>query len=262
LRDCFQKYSVKRIPMEFQALIHDLWLASTVMQALLVGVLLYRRAWSKFPIFTTYACCCLLEGALAFVTKGNGMLYFYTYWVCEAVTTLLGLAIVYEVFNELFSPHAALRKIARMIFRIAIILLALVAAVVMISEASTSPVRVIGSVMMVVAEAVRFVEVGLLMFLFLFSGAFGLHWRAPVFGIALGLGVFAAVDLVNVTLHSHLESSAYGFLNLTRAAAFCISVSVWTMYLYLPERVSSSEEVPKKAQLEQWNQAVMELISR
>jgi hypothetical protein len=33
-------------------------------------------------------------------------------------------------------------------------------------------------------------------------------------------------------------------------------------YLLAPERAATAVEVPKQAQLEQWNQAVMELINR
>jgi hypothetical protein len=254
--------------MALRPLIHDTWLLATALQVLLVGVLLIRRMWSRFPIFTAYACCNLLEAALAYVTAGNGMLYFYSYWLCEAVTTVLGLAIVYEVFTALFAPHAALRRIARMVFRWGMVLLVLLGIVVIATEASVNR-NMFGSAVMVIAEAARFVEVGLLMFLFLCSGAFGLHWRAHVFGIALGLGIFAAMDLLNVTLHSHFgnipffgNNDVVDVLNLTRGAAFCISVSMWAAYLYLPEHVASSNEVPKTAQLEQWNQAVMELISR
>jgi hypothetical protein len=248
--------------MALRQLIHDTWLAATALQVLLVGVLLIRRTWARFPIFTAYACCNLLEAGLAYITAGNGMLYFYSYWICEAVTTVLGLAIVYEVFNALFEPHAALKKIAKIIFRGGVVLLVLVGVLVIVSEAFVNR-HIFGSPVVVSAEAARFVEVGLLMFLFLSSSAFGLHWRAHVFGIALGLGSFAAVDLINVTLLSHLgKGNLANVLSLARGAAFCFSVSVWAAYLYFPERVSSSDEVPKTAQLEQWNQAVMELISR
>jgi prepilin signal peptidase PulO-like enzyme (type II secretory pathway) len=115
---------------------------------------------------------------------------------------------------------------------------------------------------MVVAEATRIVEVGLFMFLFLFSSAFGLHWRENVFGIALGLGVFAAVDLINVTMRSQFGSGVAEVMNLVRMTAFNLSLLLWTVYLLAPERATSSAEIPKRAQLEQWNEAVMELISK
>jgi hypothetical protein len=247
--------------MPFRVLIHDIWLVSIALQVLLVVVLLINKAWIRFPVFTAYAAFNLFEAGIAVAVSKNPILYFYSYWICHAVSTILGLAVVYEVFKELFWPHAALRKTARIIFRVAIVLLVLLAVVVLASETSVSTSS-LGSVVFVIAEATRVVELGLLMFLFVFSSAFGLHWRAHVFGIALGLGVFAAVDLVNVTLRSHLGNGAANILNLARAVAFCLSVLLWVAYLLAPERVPSSGEVPKRAQLEQWNQAVMELISR
>ena len=47
-----------------------------------------------------------------------------------------------------------------------------------------------------------------------------------------------------------------------RLLAFNASLLIWLGYLLVPERATSSAEIPKQDQLEQWNQAVMELISR
>ena len=259
--------------MVYRSLIYDVWVAASVLQFLLVTVLVFRRTWKKFPVFTAYAAFNLFEAGVTFAVSKNGMLYFFTYWACQAVATILGLAVVYEVFNALFSTHAALRKIARLIFSRGVILLILLGLLVMASELSlinnfsinsfSGGMVLFSRVVMVVAEASRFVEMGLLVVLFLFSSAFGLHWKAHVFGIALGLGVFVAVDLVNVTLRTHLATGAPAdILSMARGGAFCISVFLWTAYLYQPEHVVASDEVPRTAQLEQWNQAVMELINR
>jgi hypothetical protein len=51
-------------------------------------------------------------------------------------------------------------------------------------------------------------------------------------------------------------------LNFARVITFCISVLLWTGYLFAPEKAAGSAELPDRAQLEQWNQAVMELIKR
>jgi hypothetical protein len=256
--------------------VNDLWIASSLLQALLCGILLFRRTWSRFPAFTVYTAFNLFEAAITFAVSKNVMLYFFTYWACQAVSIILGLAVIYEIFNALFASHSALKKTAKMIFCGVGVVLVLLGGVVVILELSTNPhvfranpqvfsfaMWVFSNVVMVSAEAARFVEVGMLMFLFLFSSALGLHWKAHEFGIGLGLGVFVAVDLVNVTLRSHLGNGVPGdILNLARGSAFCLSVLIWTTYLVSPEHVTISDEVPKTAQLEQWNQAVMELINR
>jgi hypothetical protein len=122
--------------------------------------------------------------------------------------------------------------------------------------------RSIARVVMVATDGTRIIELGLIMFLFLSSSAFGLHWRQNEFGIALGLGTCSAIELINVTLMTHLSPEAGQILSLVRSLSFNGSLLIWLGYLLFPERATSSGELPKKAQLEQWNQAVTELINR
>jgi hypothetical protein len=125
----------------------------------------------------------------------------------------------------------------------------------------------VGSALLIVEEAARILQVGLIVFLFLFSSAFGLHWRQHIFGVALGLGVATVVELVAVTLALHTgpllaQSFLAKSLNVAHVVSFDFSILIWLGYLALPERAASRAEVPQRAQLEQWNQAVMELINR
>ena len=247
--------------MGLRAIVHDIWLAGIGLQVMLAAVLLYKKRWQNFPLFSAYALFNLFQAALLYSVAGHRIAYFYVYWVGEAISIMLGFAIVYEIFTALFSTHVALRRLATTVFGIAVLVLIVLGVVVVFVQPQLGTPG-FSSAVMVVAEAARFIEVGLLMFLFLFSSAFGLHWRAHVFGIALGLGVFTAVDLVNVTLRSYFGPDAIGALNLARVSAFALSVLMWTVYLWAPEHVTSTDQVPERAQLEQWNQAVMELINR
>ena len=224
-------------------------------------VLLFKKRWKKFPVFTAYVLFNLVEAAVLLSVSTNGMVYFYTYWICEAITTMLGLGVVFEIFTALFSEHRALRKLALTVFRLAVIILVFLGLLVIFAQAQMEKTSV-GSAGMVVAEAARSVELGLLVFLFLFSSAFGLHWRTHVFGVALGLGIFVAVDLTNLTLRSEFGRGVADVLNLARTFGFDLSLVLWAAYLFAPQRVGVTSEVPKRAQLEQWNQAVMELISQ
>ena len=75
--------------------------------------------------------------------------------------------------------------------------------------------------------------------------------------------MFAAVDLITVTLIGHLgPTTQLADSSLVRGISFSTSLLIWLGYLLVPERATSSGELPKKAQLEQWNQAVTELINR
>ena len=239
---------------------HDVWVAGIGVQILLMLVLISKKTWQKYPAFSAYAFFNLFEATITFAVRGQPTVYFDTYWICEAIGVVLGLAVVREIFTNMCLPHPALRKLATIIFRMAVIALSALACAVIYMQ--SGDVRGIAKAVLLAAEAARLVELGLIMFLFLSASAFGLHWRQHVFGIALGLGMFAAVELVNVTFIGHVSSTMVAAFNLARGISFSTSLLIWFGYLIVPERTASNAEIPKRAQLEQWNQAVMELISQ
>ncbi len=239
---------------------HVLWLASLVLQAGVVVVLLGKRMWEKFPMFTAFASFNLLYEAVAFAALHRGF-YFYIFVAGESISLVLELALVYEVFKHLFSAQPALRKLAKLVFRGVVVLLVVLAGAVIYTQ---SPIgaKGVGNAILVAEEAARIIEVGLIMFLFLSSSVFGLHWRQNVFGIALGFGIYTATELVTVTMMQHVAPAVIPYLGLGLAVLGNLSVLIWLGYLLAPERVTSAADVPKRAQLEQWNQAIMELINQ
>lgn len=246
--------------MPLGSLIPDLSIASIALQVLLAATLLAKRSWQKYPMFVAYVFFTLFETAATFPGDRMGAAYFYTFWVCEAIGIFLGLAVVREIFTNIFAPHAALRKLAILIFRVAVVALILLACGALYEQSATA--RTFARDVMLATDATRIVELGLIMFLFLSSSAFGLHWRQNEFGIALGLGTCAAIELINVTLMTHLSPAAGQILSLVRSLSFNGSLLIWLGYLLFPEPVNSSGGLPEKAQLEQWNQALTELINR
>jgi hypothetical protein len=74
------------------------------------------------------------------------------------------------------------------------------------------------------------------------------------------LGLFVAVELIVITTLAHVGTVASGTATTLRMLAFVVSLLVWIGYLLVPERASIGVEIPKRAQLEQWNQVVLELI--
>jgi hypothetical protein len=244
--------------MAVHSFIHGLWISSIALQAVLAMVVLTKRLWNRFPFFSAYVVASLLELVVAYVLRTSGPVYVRFYWTAEAITLLLGLGIAYEIFRKIFIAHPALRRIAAILFGAAVV--ALVALGIFVVEWKTpSGDKSLTSAILVIAEATRILEVGLVMFLFLFSTAFGLHWRQATFGIALGLGIIATVELMAVTMQSELGSSALSILNLARTSGFNFTLLIWLGYILAPERTAVMA-LPERSQLEQWNRAVMELI--
>jgi len=208
-----------------------------------------------------YSLFCLLQSLLGYELQKMPQLYSYAYWTCEAFGFALGLAVIYEIFKMLLTSYPALHRLAKRTFECALVfLLVLACGVVYFQSAIEGSKFVAGFVLL--EQATRIAQVGLIVFLFSFSRAFGLGWRQHIFGIALGLGIFTTVELVSITMRAHIGILATPTFNVVRGLSFDISMLVWIGYILVPERATTSDEMPKRAQLEQWNQAVMELISR
>jgi hypothetical protein len=245
--------------MSAGSLVEFLWIGGPVLQLILAGVLVYRKGWLNFPFFTAYILFNLAHAVVSLGLRSNQTVFFYVYWIGEAVGIILGFLVLYEVFKNIFRHHSALRKVATSIFTISTLALASLAVFILI-HAGPRLTGNIGRSVMVLEEATRTVEVGLLIVLFMCAGAFGLHWRQSVFGIALGLGIFVSVELIAVTMRSQVSPALHNAFSVVRGFAYITSLIVWSTYMLLPERATDESELPQRGQLEQWNQAILELI--
>jgi hypothetical protein len=245
--------------MTSQQIIYGDWFAGIGLLVILTIVLIARKSWKKFPVFTIYSVFNLVNSVGMYLLLGHPVSFAYTFWVSEVVGMLLGLFVVYELFKNLFASYDALRRLASNIFYWVLLVLVIVGGVVAYVHSAVEGHRFVAA-FLVVEESVRIIEVGLIVSLFLFAGAFGLHWRQSVFGIALGLGIFATVELLGITMRAHFGIATTPALNIARGLSFDASLLVWMGYLLVPERVTNQTAVPQRGQLEQWNQAVKELI--
>jgi hypothetical protein len=247
--------------MTHMSLSSALWILSLLLNSSLLAALLGKGSLRRFPFFAGYAAYTLFANGLLYLlkVKASPFTYFCTYWSNEALGLILGFAVVYEIFGKLLTPYPALRRLALLIFQWSILVLVLMACVVLYAQSSADNYRVVTAVM-VLEEATRIIEVGLLMSLFLFSTAFGLHWRQCVFGMALGLGIFATAELVAITMRNFWGPTFTAQFSVVRVIAFNISLLMWTGYLLVPEKEARASESPAHSHLEQWNQALTEFI--
>ncbi len=245
--------------MEMVAVAKTVLILGLVLEFTLVITLLAKRRWRRYPIFTAYACCVLAENVAAYTLYRNVGLYSYVYLIGESFTILLGLGVAYEIFGDIFSAQPALKRIAISVFQISAIGLVILSVAVLYYHSSFR-VSAFGTALRVAEEAARIIEIGAIAFLFLFSGAFGLHWKQSTFGIAFGLGVFVATKLAVITSLPYVSKTIASTLWMISSASFDISLLIWLGYLLMPERVPETAELPQHSQLEQWNQAILELI--
>jgi hypothetical protein len=245
--------------MRLSSITQLLLIIGLTLEGALVLTLLLRRGWRRFPVFTSYACLVLAENVAAYALYRNFKVYLYLYLVGETLTILLGVGVAYEIFKDIFSAHSALRKLAVTVFQVCSVALVVLAAAVLYFQSSFGATAFTRA-LTVAEEAARILELGALVFLFLFSSAFGLHWKQSTFGIALGLGVFVATKLAVLTVLPYVNAAVSNTISGIAGLSFDVSLLIWLGYLLVPEHAPATTELPQPSQLEQWNQAILELI--
>ncbi len=222
---------------------------------LLLVVLMIRRGLRRtFPTFFTYVLFQVV-GFLAEILSRqlSYSAYFYVYWAAGVIGVGLGFAVIQEIFSNVFRPYDSLRELGGILFKWAALVLVLVAVVSAAGGAQGAGPRLIQTIL-VLDRSVRVMQCGLVLFLFLFSGYLALSHRAHVFGIALGFGIFAAVDLLLMTLRVAFPGFAAVPMSLLKSGASCLACGMWIWYLSSPE--PRRVVVDQRARSQEWNFAL------
>ena len=210
---------------------YALWFAHPALQASLVCVMLWRKLHRTFPMFFWYVAFQLMVFALTFplYRAHSYAVFFYIYWSTTAISVVLGFRVIHEIFLDVFRPYHTLRDLGSVLFKWAGLVMLMVAAVVAASAASGTG-NPLETGIMTLERSVRVVQCGLILFLLVFSRYLGTNWRQKSFGIALGFGAFASVELSLVALNASdvFNQVISSFINMT---AYNITIFIWIGYM-------------------------------
>ena len=220
-----------------------LWIAHPVLQLAVAAAMFRRKQHKVFPVFFSYVISQVLVFAVVFPLSkwADYSTYFYAYWTCSAISLVIGFKVIYEIFLDIFQPYHTLKDLGSVLFKWAALVMVLVAFVVAAGSTSTGQEPIVQAVMMV-QRCVRVIQCGLILFLLLFSGYLGVSRKQQSFGIALGFGAFAAVELAMATLRVTGRASQ-NQLNFGIMLAYDLAILVWFAYSFSksPARAASAQ---------------------
>lgn len=241
-----------------------LWIAPHVLLGVLAVILACRKLVRDFPAFFLYTVFEVLQFVLLFamarIPAVTGHQYTVAWLAGNAVSAALRFAIVHEVFNHLFQSYPPLSAFGTRLFRWATVVLVIVA-VALVAYTSGTPTDAFIVAISVVDRAVSLIQCGLLLLLLLLCRFMSYSWHSYAFGIALGLGFFASMELGISVIRTHL-GFAIGIdsFNLIMMAIYHCSVLFWLVALLMPQRNPASVAVLPAHNLEQWNNALQRLL--
>ena len=240
-------------------LANALWLAGPLTQLALIVLMVRKKLRAEYPLFFALTVFDLLTTVVLYavyeMTHG-GVDYFYAYWTMEAVGVILSFLVIRELFTNAMKPYAALRDLSAMLFLWAGVVLLIGGTVIAISSPG-NPAEHIMAAILSAERSIRLTQVGLLLFLLLFAHKLGLTWKHHVFSFSLGLGLFAASDLVLVSLRTQYGSAWSETYSIVHAEAYLVAIAVLLVGAAIKEPARDLVIASERPVLQRWNEVLL-----
>jgi hypothetical protein len=233
-----------------------LWCAQPILQSVVAVILWRRKLHKQFPVFFVFLLAQVANFAVIapLWLTGKYSVYFGIFWLGEAVNAILGFRVIHEIFVDVFRPYHTLKDLGTLLFKWAGVVMLLVSVVVAFSNSYDQSPMV--HAVTTLQRSVRIVQFGLILFLLLFSRFLGVSRKQISFGISLGFGLLAGVELLLMALNSG------GFvkqtnLNLINMLTYLVAVCVWIGYSL--SRKAVREAAVNHLQTQRWEQSLADL---
>lgn len=234
-------------------------LIGAAVQGFTLRIMRNRKMLSDFPVFFRYSAFCAvasLVSLLPYVLYCSSDLYFYGYWVITTGTMVLEFAVLYELLVNALKPYAALIDLGKMLFRWAAVFLILAALLTAFATAGSGNSKLIAASDLL-QRTVRLMQCGLLLLFFGLEKRLGLSWRTHSMSIALGLGVYAGIDLSTSYLIDRVPAMTNALHILTNLVYLGAS-SLWAYSLANAEPARGNVlDSPRRLIFQRWNEALL-----
>ena len=241
---------------KIRLLYYGLWVAHPVLQVGIAAVMVRRGLHRKFRFFFGYILTQIVTFAVVFPAMWHHYsAAFYLYWLLDGLSVAFGFGVIHEVFVDVFRFFHTLRDLGTVLFKWAGLVMLLVAGVVSVST-NSSEVAPWMQAIITSQRCVRIIQIGMVMFLIFFAHYVGVSRRQHSFGVALGFGSFAVVELLLICSYvgNHLGGTWVNILNM---AAYNASLLVWLGYVAVtrPARDASLSLL----QPQRWEQSLTDI---
>jgi hypothetical protein len=233
-----------------------LWITHPVLQTAIAVVMFRRGRYRQFKYFFAYIIAQILAFAVVFPTyRYAPTACFYLSWFSTAISVALGFKVIHEAFLDAFRPFHTLRDLGTVLFKWAGLVMLLVAGVVSVSTNSSDSAPWVEAIL-TAQRCVRIIQVGMVLFLLFFARYLGVSRRQYSFGVALGFGCFAMVELSLVAswVGDHLNNLSMGLVNM---AAYNCTLLIWLGYTLA--KTPAREATSTLLRPQRWEQSLTDI---
>ncbi len=214
--------------MKLDSIDLTLWLAGILMETVLLGLVIWKRAYRSLPVFACYLIWCLLSDAGMAVANQFPNAYLPATLVNITVDALLQLAILAELGREVVR-HNRVSPPSRVV-------IGLLTAVAVVLAGSlnkwTIPTHlpILDMLYVVLMQLLAILRVVFLLTLVWWSSLQGLRWPTRERRIVTGLGFYIIATLSVAILHTHnMVGMEYHWLDQLLVGAYLWTLSYWIL---------------------------------
>jgi len=232
-----------------------------------LAAILLRGQLRRFAFIAAFLAARLLSSTACTVIMRMGgheievhrayAMYFYTYWVSYTLEAILGFGIIYSLYRLAMAPLPGLQRLGMIMFRWAA---GISLAVAMTSALGphTTGLAFITRLVMQIQQTQSILTLCMLLFVCMTIRPMGISHQSKIFGVCLGLGVLATVDLAESAWLAVVKSMNSNY-NVINGIAICITLAIWTTYFALPEPKRRMIILPTTSPFLRWNQISLAL---
>jgi hypothetical protein len=184
-------------------------------------------------------------------------IYFYVYWAGYAIEAILSLLIIYSIFKLAMAPLKGLQTLGMLVFRWVAAISVAVAIGVAVSP-HISGIKFMVAMVTQLQQTSSILTLCLLLFVCFAIRPMGLSYNSRIFGVSLGLGILATVNLVNAAWLSH-SPNMYSTISLINSLAVGLTLLMWSAYFAFPEPKRRIIVLPTTSPFLRWNQISLAL---
>ena len=180
-------------------------------------------------------------------------IYFYSHWVIFFVGYALLLLVIYSVFRKAMKPLEGLHSAGKIVFRwVGGVSVALSLALAL--GPHTAGANYLATLAGQVQQGTSVLILCLLLFVCFSTRYLGLTYRSHIFGVSLGLGVFATANLVESAWYvSGGAQTVYSPIYLFATLGSCAALLTWGTYFAMPEPERKMILLPTTSPFFLWN---------
>jgi hypothetical protein len=211
-----------------------LWLTGFALNLGLLGVLLHKRRYQKFPWFTLLIAQDAVQTIVLFGVHRYPRINFYTYWGFEALDALLRLLVLYEVARLLVAQCGmSVPGVARRYWSVIVVLLGVLLAFAWLTPSSP---RLSVMLALRIGQMSSICVGGVTSLLILVTFFFGLRFRIHAQAVLYGLALYMFGKLwVHTLLLLMGDLQHWSALEVSLKPVYHMTLLIWIACLWFEE---------------------------